>query len=95
MLSSGFTDTPVTRLLIFTLIATSILASVLDMKHYFYIQPSPHFWTYGQFWRIFTYQLCYTNSGEVLFAAMTLYHLRCIERLWGSRKFAVSNDVFS
>ena len=35
-------------------------------------------------------QACFANSTEVLFAAMTFYHLRVIERLWGSRKFAVS-----
>ena len=35
-------------------------------------------------------QTCYTNSTELLFAAMAIYHLRIIERLWGSRKFAVS-----
>ena len=32
-------------------------------------------------------QLVYTNSTELLFAALTLYHLRTVERLWGSRKF--------
>jgi hypothetical protein len=37
-----------------------------------------------------TWPLVYTNSTEVLFSAMTLYQLRIIERLWGSRKFAVS-----
>lgn len=39
---------------------------------------------------ITTMQSCYTNSTSLLFAAMSLYHLRIIERLWGSRKFAVS-----
>lgn len=34
-------------------------------------------------------QGCYTNSSEVLFAAMTLYQLRILERLWGTRKFTV------
>lgn len=34
-------------------------------------------------------QSCYNNSPELLFAAMSLYQLRIIERLWGSRKFAV------
>lgn len=34
-------------------------------------------------------QICFTNSTEVLFAAVSLYNLRVIERLWGSRKFAV------
>ena len=34
-------------------------------------------------------KLCYTNSTELLFATMTIYHMRIIERLWGSTKFAV------
>ena len=38
-------------------------------------------------------QGCYTNSTEVLFAALTLYHMRIIERLWGTRKFLVRCDI--
>ena len=91
MLSSGFTDAPITRSLVFGLIASSILVSVLDIKYYFWIQVDPHFWSYGQWWRSLVYQLCYTNSGEVLFAAITIYHLRCVERMWGARKFGVSS----
>ena len=90
MLSTGFADAPVSRSLAYGIVATSILASVLDVKHYFYIQVDPHLWRYHQLWRIFTYQLCYANSTEVLFAAMTVYNMRVIERLWGSRKYAVS-----
>ena len=90
MLTTGFSNAPVTRCLVYAVIATSILASITDTKHYFYIQVDPHLWRYHQFWRIFTHQLCYTNSTEVLFAAMSLYNMRVIERLWGSRKFAVS-----
>lgn len=89
MLSSGFADAPVSRGLVFGIVATSLLVSITDVKHYFYIQVDPHFWRYHQAWRILIYQLCYTNSSEVLFATMTLYNLRVIERLWGSRKFAV------
>ncbi|KAH8819944.1 hypothetical protein F5884DRAFT_660637 [Xylogone sp. PMI_703] len=88
MLSSGLTNAPVSRSLAFGIVATSILVSITDLKHYFYIQVDPHFWRYHQLWRIFTYQVCYTNSTQVLFAAMTLYNMRVIERLWGSRKFA-------
>lgn len=89
MLSSGFTDAPVTRILIYSLVAFSLLASVTDTKHYFYIFVEPHIWRYHQLWRMLIYQFCFTNSTELLFATMTLYHLRVIERLWGSRKFAV------
>src|ERR1700712_5896362 len=94
MLSTGFTDAPVTRSLVYGIVAASILVSITDSKHYFYILVDPHLWRYHQLWRIFTYQLCYTNSTEVLFAAMTIYNMRVIERLWGSRKYAVSLRIF-
>lgn len=87
-----FTSTPVTRLLVIGLVSASIGASMLDIKHYFYITIDTHLWRYRQLWRFFAYQLCYTNSIEVLFAAMSLYNLRVVERMWGSRKFAVSNE---
>ena len=34
-------------------------------------------------------QACYSNATELLFATMTIYNMRIVERLWGSRKFAV------
>ncbi|KAK8923079.1 DSC E3 ubiquitin ligase complex subunit 2 [Metarhizium anisopliae] len=83
-----FTNAPVTRLLVLGLVAASIGASMLDVKHYFYISIDTHLWKYRQFWRLLAYQLCYTNSTEVLFAAMSLYNLRVVERMWGSRKYA-------
>ena len=39
-----------------------------------------------------TEQATFTNSTEVLFAVLTFYQLRVVERLWGSRKFAVSGS---
>lgn len=89
MLASGFTNAPISRLLVIGIVLTSFLASLTDTKYFFWIEIQPHLLRYGQFWRLLTWQLCYTNSTEVLFAAMTLYHLRVVERLWGSRKFAV------
>jgi len=88
MYSSGFKDAPVSRTLVFGLVASSILVSVLDVKHYFYIQVDPHIWKYHQLWRVLIYQLCFTNSTEALFGALVLFQLRVIERIWGSRKFA-------
>ena len=89
MLSSGFTNAPVTRILLISTVISAFLASITDTKYYFWIQVRPHLFDYWQFWRLLTWQACYTNSTEVLFAAMTFYQLRVIERLWGSRKFAV------
>jgi len=89
MLSSGFTNAPVTRSLLVAIVLSAFLATITDTKYYLWIEVRPHLLDYHQFWRLLTWQLCYTNSTEVLFAAMTLYQLRVIERLWGSRKFAV------
>ncbi|KAK2755970.1 hypothetical protein FQN54_005767 [Arachnomyces sp. PD_36] len=88
MLSSGFTDAPVTKYAIVSLVVSSIAVSLGDVKYLFYIQVVPHLWRYAQVWRLVVWQTCYTNSTELLFAAMMLYHLRIIERLWGSRKLA-------
>jgi len=89
MLSSGFTNAPVTRSLLVAVVLSAFLATITDTKYYLWIEVRPHLFDYHQFWRLLTWQFCYTNSTEVLFAAMTLYQLRVIERLWGSRKFAV------
>ncbi|KEZ44763.1 hypothetical protein SAPIO_CDS2861 [Scedosporium apiospermum] len=84
----SFTNAPVTRSLAVSLVGTSIAASLFDIKHYFYIFADSHIWHYHQLWRPLTYQLCYINSSEVLFACVALYQLRVVERMWGSRKFA-------
>ncbi|KAL8380697.1 hypothetical protein RB595_005125 [Gaeumannomyces hyphopodioides] len=84
----SFTNTPVTRSLVLGLVMGSIAATIFDVKHYFYLLIDPHILRYHQPWRIFLFQLCYTNSSEVLFACMTLYNMRVIERFWGSRKYA-------
>ncbi|GAO14278.1 hypothetical protein UVI_02000930 [Ustilaginoidea virens] len=68
-----FTNAPVTRLLVLGLVSASIGASMLDVKHYFYISIDTHLWKYRQFWRLLAYQLCYANSTEVLFAAMSFF----------------------
>ncbi|KAM0276280.1 hypothetical protein ACHAQH_006910 [Verticillium albo-atrum] len=84
----SFTNTPVTRALVIGLVSSSVFASLFDVKHYFYILVDSHFWQYRQFWRMLSYQLCYTNSSEALFASMALYQLRILEQIWGSRKYA-------
>lgn len=88
----SFTNAPVTRGLVYGLIGSSIAVSLLDLKHYFYILVDLHLWRFHQVWRPLIYQLCYTNSSEVLFGAITLYSLRVVEHMWGSRKYAVRRD---
>jgi hypothetical protein len=89
MLTSGFTNAPVSRLLVLATVSSAILVSITDTKYFLWIEIRPHLLDYLQYWRLLTWQLAFTNSTEVLFGAMTFYQLRVIERLWGSRKFAV------
>ncbi|KAL2127415.1 hypothetical protein VTI74DRAFT_10766 [Chaetomium olivicolor] len=84
----SFASTPVTRTLVLGVVGSSIAASLFDIKHYFYISVGTHILQYRQTWRALVWQLCYTNSSEVLFGAMALYNLRVVEQLWGSRKYA-------
>ncbi len=57
MLSSGFTNAPVSKVLLFGLVASSIVVSVTDSKYYFWIQIVPHLWPYRQAWRILIWQV--------------------------------------
>ncbi|KAK3676078.1 hypothetical protein LTR78_004270 [Recurvomyces mirabilis] len=88
MWASGFTNAPISQALVAAVVLLPFLATLADAKYYLWLEVRPHLLDYHQFWRLFTWPLCYTNSTEVLFAAMTFYQLRVIERLWGSRKFA-------
>ncbi|KAI4949593.1 hypothetical protein J4E91_005333 [Alternaria rosae] len=113
MISSGFTNAPVTQFLVFGTVIGALLAAITDSRFYLHIQVVPHLWQYGQFWRVGVWTVClvlfleewewewieeddanaksqlsFTNSTEVLFAVLTFYQLRIVERIWGSRKFA-------
>lgn len=91
MLSSGFSNASVSKFLVIYFVASSIGLAVFDAKHLAHIQVNPHLWRYGQISRVLLWQVAgYANSTETLFAAMLAYHLRVVERMWGSRKFAVS-----
>lgn len=90
--TSGFSSAPVARFSVAYIIIASLIASATDTKYYFNILVTPHLLGSpysGQWWRLLTWPLCYANSTEVLFAAMTVYQLRIVERIWGAKKLAV------
>jgi hypothetical protein len=85
----GFKNTPVTKYFVTSLIASSTLTSLLSLKPYTHIQIVPHLLHQWQWWRIPIWMASYSNAGEVLFACLTIYNLRGLERIFGSRKYAV------
>ncbi|KAF3051763.1 hypothetical protein E8E11_010278 [Didymella keratinophila] len=87
MISSGFTNAPVSQFLVFGTVIGSLVASLTDTRYYLPIAVVPHIWGYGQLWRVLTWSWVWTNSTEVLFGVLGFYQLRVVERCWGSRKF--------
>lgn len=83
----GLRSTPITRILIYCIICSSITSSLLGVKQSLHLQLSPHIVVYGQIYRILTWQLAYNNASEVMSAAYVLYILRVLERTLGSRKY--------
>jgi hypothetical protein len=64
MLTSGFSNAPVSKAFLFCIIASSILVSITDSKHFFYIQIYPHLWKYRQIWRLLIWQVCDVGSSR-------------------------------
>ena len=97
MHSSGLTDAPVSRFLITSLLTTSLLAQITNTRHLFHIPISPLRETSLSqvWWKILIWQLCYTNTTDLVFGAVAVYHLRVVERIWGARKMGVSVFLFS
>lgn len=89
MISSGFTNAPVSQFLVFAVVIAALVTTLSDTRYYLPIAVVPHIWGYGQLWRFVTWSWVFTNSTEVLFGVLAFYQLRVIERLWGSRKFLV------
>jgi hypothetical protein len=57
MISSGFTNAPVSQFLVFSTVIGALIATITDTRYYIHISVVPHIWTYGQFWRFLTWQV--------------------------------------
>jgi CUE domain len=83
----------VTKYFVTSLIASSTFTSLLSLKPYTHIQIVPHLLHQWQWWRIPIWMASYSNAGEVLFACLTIYNLRGLERIFGSRQYAVPSLI--
>ncbi|KAK0555175.1 hypothetical protein OC846_001059 [Tilletia horrida] len=100
MAVSGFADAPLTKgeslaviryplRLLILICVLPLLSSLLLLKPYAHLQLAPHVLEQGQYWRLTTYQLCFTSSSEVFLAALLLYRNgRTVEQIFGTPKYA-------
>ncbi|CAO3687266.1 unnamed protein product [Umbelopsis ramanniana] len=85
---AGFYNAPISKVIALSVGATSLLASVLNIKPYFHLQLSPHLTTHHQFWRLLVSHVAFANSSDLLFGGIMIYHMRVIERHFGTAKYA-------
>lgn len=57
MITSGFTNAPVSQFLVFSTVIGALVASITDTRYYVNILVVPHIWNYGQLWRFLTWQV--------------------------------------
>jgi membrane associated rhomboid family serine protease len=80
-------NSPFTKAFVIFLAANSVLISMSDWKKAFTLKLNPHLTKYKQYWRIISHNLVFLSSSELLFGALLSYHLRIIERHWGTYKY--------
>ncbi|KAI9136132.1 hypothetical protein BKA69DRAFT_1033867, partial [Paraphysoderma sedebokerense] len=81
-------NAPITKSLIFIISSTSVLSSLLKIKGWFWVYLHPSLLRDWQFHRLILSPLVFSTSGELLVGGILFYHLRVLERIFGSSKYA-------
>lgn len=84
---TGFTNAPVTKVLICGVVLTTVLGSIIE-SHARLTLYRPLIVQRYQLWRLATHHFVFTTPGELLFGLLLLYHLRLFERQLGSSKLS-------
>jgi hypothetical protein len=84
--TSGFHKAPVSKAVI--AITTLISLAISATHNGFYLSiTSKALFVRFEYWRILSYQCCFSTAGELVVGLALLYQFRLFERHWGSRKF--------
>jgi membrane associated rhomboid family serine protease len=83
---SGFHNAPVSKAVLTLTLLGSLITSATRSGTILSLSSKPIFIKY-EYWRIFSYQLCFASAGELVVGLALLYQFRLFERHWGSRKF--------
>ncbi|KAJ8296500.1 DSC E3 ubiquitin ligase complex subunit 2 [Rhodotorula toruloides] len=90
MSTSSFAGAPVSKALLSVAVACSIVAAVTSTQHLFHLPLVPHLIRDHQFYRLLAHHFVYANSAELLLGTLLLWQTSAeVERLFGTRKFAV------
>lgn len=78
---------PVTKGLLILVGCNTAISQVMGYSHLYFLSSS-HIFKQNQFWRLFTSQLIYSNSTQLILGSIMLYNLRIVERHLGSIKYS-------
>ncbi|KAG7097413.1 hypothetical protein E1B28_004760 [Marasmius oreades] len=85
----SFENAPFSKGLAIGLALTSIVVGLFDVKYYFHLQLIPHISSHHQYWRLFTRNLAFSSSGDLLLAELIIFNVGIlVERHFGTLKFA-------
>ncbi|KWU44648.1 hypothetical protein RHOSPDRAFT_33727 [Rhodotorula sp. JG-1b] len=89
MSSGSFAGAPLSKALILSTVALSVLAATASWQHHFHLSLVPHLTRDHQLYRLIAHHVAYANSSELLIGTLLLWQT-CpgLERLFGTRKFA-------
>lgn len=77
-------------------VACSVLAAVTSSQHLFHLPLVPHLTRDHQFYRLVAHHFVFANSAELLLGTLLLWQTSAeVERLFGTRKFAVRFPLLS
>ncbi|KAI9224883.1 hypothetical protein BC828DRAFT_372299 [Blastocladiella britannica] len=90
---SGHYMAPLSKAALYSVTSCTLGASLLHLKPMFSIHWAPHLSEQYQLHRLVISPLVFQTSAELLLGGVLLYHFRLLERLQGTRKYAVFATV--
>ncbi|POY76021.1 hypothetical protein BMF94_0744 [Rhodotorula taiwanensis] len=92
MSASSFAGAPLSKAIVLSTVALSVLAAAASFQHHLALSLAPHLTRDHQLYRLVTHHLAYANSSELLLGTLVLWQTSPgLERLFGTRKFAASD----
>ncbi|SCU82878.1 LANO_0B07734g1_1 [Lachancea nothofagi CBS 11611] len=83
----GLNNFPITKFCSLLTVGIPIFASIAGVKHWFLLYNDPFISEYKQYYRLLSFQVSAVNETDVALLTLIWYHLRHLERLFGSRKY--------
>ncbi|GAA5979768.1 hypothetical protein JCM10908_003037 [Rhodotorula pacifica] len=89
MSSASFAGAPLSKALILSTVAISVLVAAASWQHHFHLSLVPHLTRDHQLYRLIAHHVAYANSSELLIGTLLMWQTSPgLERLFGTRKFA-------